>query len=225
MSSGHIWRSGRVAGGERAAGRGGAVVSALRVTVLPVAAGRYGRIMSGGETPGWAEALARTHLAPLPRRLAHVAGVARQAARAGAVVDDPALLVTAAWLHDIGYAPDIERVGFHPVDGAEFLRGRGVSERLCGLVANHSCACVEARRRGVRIEWADEETELRDALWWADMTTTPTGGATAVRDRIAEVQDRYGPEHVVAQSVAEAAPYLLGASDRTEARLGARSLK
>ncbi|WP_280396897.1 HD domain-containing protein [Nocardia carnea] len=181
--------------------------------------------MSGGETPEWAERLARTHLAPLPRRLAHVEGVARQAARAGAVVDDPALLVAAAWLHDIGYAPDIERIGFHPVDGAEFLRDRGASERLCALVANHSCACVEARRRGVRIEWADEETELRDALWWADMTTTPTGEITAVRERIAEVQARYGPEHVVAQSVAEAAPHLLGASDRTESRLGTRSVK
>ncbi|WP_280434432.1 HD domain-containing protein [Nocardia carnea] len=181
--------------------------------------------MSGGETPEWAEGLARKHLAPLPRRLAHVEGVARQAARAEEVVDDPTLLVAAAWLHDIGYAPDIERLGFHPVDGAEFLRDHGVSDRLCALVANHSCACVEARRRGIQIEWPDEETELRDALWWADMTTTPTGGTTAVRERIAEVQARYGPEHVVAQSVAEAAPYLLGASDRTEARLGAASLK
>ncbi|MFI5716066.1 HD domain-containing protein [Nocardia sp. NPDC051750] len=177
------------------------------------------------ETPEWAEELARKHLAPLPRRLAHVEGVARQAARAGSVVDDPVLLVVAAWLHDIGYAPDIERIGFHPIDGAEFLRDRGSSERLCGLVANHSCACVEAQRRGVQIGWADEETGLRDALWWADMTTTPTGGITAVRERIAEVQDRYGPEHVVAQSVTEAAPYLLGAADRTEARIAAQSLK
>ncbi|WP_406239339.1 hypothetical protein [Nocardia sp. NBC_01009] len=32
--------------------------------------------------------------------------------------------MTAAWLHDIGYAPDIARIGFHPVDGAEFLRER-----------------------------------------------------------------------------------------------------
>ncbi|MGW4071662.1 HD domain-containing protein [Nocardia grenadensis] len=181
--------------------------------------------MSGGETPAWAAELARRHLAPLPRRLAHVEGVARQAMRAEGVVDDPALLVVAAWLHDIGYAPDIVRTGFHPVDGAEFLRDRGSSERLCALVANHSCACVEARRRGLRIEWADEESELRDALWWADMTTTPTGDVTAVRERIAEVQQRYGAEHVVAQSVNEAAPYLVGAADRTEARIGAASLR
>jgi hypothetical protein len=169
----------------------------------------------------WAERIARRYLAALPRRLAHVEGVARQAESAGDVTDVPELLVVSAWLHDIGYAPDIARTGFHPVDGADFLRASGVDERLCALVANHSCACVEARRRGVVIEWADEESAVRDALWWADMTTTPTGEVTTVRERIVEVHSRYGPEHVVAQSVAEAAPELIAAADRTERRLRA----
>lgn len=175
--------------------------------------------MTRSELLKWAEQLAHQHLADLPRRLAHVAGVAKQAARAAAVVDDPALLVAAAWLHDIGYAPKLARVGFHPVDGAEFLRGCGVNDRLCGLVANHSCARVEARRRGLSIHWPDEDSALRDALWWADMTTTPTGQVTDVRRRIVEVRERYGPEHVVAQSVAEAAPDLIGAAVRTEHRM------
>ncbi|BDT97718.1 MULTISPECIES: HD domain-containing protein [Nocardia] len=170
-------------------------------------------------TAEWAEKLARKHLASLTLRLAHVEGVVRQAERASRVVDDPILLVAAAWLHDIGYAPNIRRTGFHPVDGAEFLHQIGVDDRLCGLVANHSCACVEARRRGVRIVWPDEQSALRDALWWADMTTTPMGDVTGVRERIAEVQERYGPEHVVTQSVAEAAPVLFGAVNRTEGRL------
>ncbi|MFG3617440.1 HD domain-containing protein [Nocardia sp. NPDC047654] len=164
--------------------------------------------------------LARRYLVSLPRRLAHVEGVARQAVRAAAVVDDPDLLVRAAWLHDIGYAPALMRLGFHPVDGAEFLRGRGVDDRLCALVAHHSCACIEARRRGVILEWPDEESALRDALWWADMTTTPEGDVTSVRERIAEVRERYGPEHVVSQSVAEAAPHLIAAAERTEWRMG-----
>ncbi|WP_280245924.1 HD domain-containing protein [Nocardia abscessus] len=179
--------------------------------------------MTGAKTVAWAEQLARKHLAPLPRRLAHVEGVVRQASAAAIISDDPPLLVAAAWLHDIGYAPNIQRIGFHPVDGAEFLREHGAGDRLCGLVANHSCACVEAQRRGLPIGWPDEESALRDALWWADMTTTPTGGLTGVRERIAEVQERYGPEHVVSQSVAEAAPYLVGAADRTEGRLKRRS--
>ncbi|MFD8249778.1 HD domain-containing protein [Nocardia sp. NPDC059691] len=178
--------------------------------------------MTGAETVAWAEQLARRYLASLPRRLAHVEGVARQASCAAAVVDDPSLLVAAAWLHDVGYAPALKRIGFHPVDGAEFLRERGFGDRLCGLVANHSCACVEARRRGMSIGWPDEETALRDALWWADMTTTPTGEVTGVRERISEVEERYGPDHVVSQSVTEAAPHLIGAADRTETRLKAR---
>lgn len=131
-------------------------------------------------------------------------------------MDDPELLVAAAWLHDIGYGAELATTGFHPVDGAEFLHGQGVSRRLCALVANHSCACVEARRRGIPLRWEDELTPLRDALWWADMTTTPTGEPTNVQARIAEVLDRYGPEHVVAASVAESAPQLIAAAERTE---------
>ncbi len=142
--------------------------------------------------------------------------MARQAALAAGVVDDPDLLVAAAWLHDIGYSPDLVRTGFHPIDGTIHLAAQGVSERLCALVAHHSCACVEARNRGLTIEWLDERTALRDALWWADMTTTPAGRITDGRSRIAEVRHRYGADHVVARSVTEASPELLAAVTRTE---------
>lgn len=165
----------------------------------------------------WAEDVARSCLRDLPRRLQHVEGVARRAATVASTVDDPELLVAAAWLHDIGYGAELATTGFHPVDGAEFLRAHGASHRLCALVANHSCACVEARRRGVPLGWEDERTPLRDALWWADMTTTPTGEVTAVSTRIAEVLDRYGPDHVVSASVAESAPLLMAAAERAEA--------
>ncbi|WP_329405952.1 HD domain-containing protein [Nocardia vinacea] len=167
-----------------------------------------------------AEELARTQLASsLPRRWAHVQGVVRQARLAADVVDNADELIAAAWLHDIGYAPELVRTGFHPVDGAEFLRDVGVPDRLCALVANHSCACVEARRRGIELNWADENTPLRDALWWADMTTAPDGSLTTVQERIREVRSRYGEEHVVALSLQEAAPALLEAVSRTEERL------
>ncbi|MFD4442280.1 HD domain-containing protein [Nocardia sp. NPDC058519] len=98
----------------------------------------------------WAEEVARTCLRDLPRRLQHVEGVARRAATVADAVDDPELLVAAAWLHDIGYSAELVTTGFHSVDGAEFLHAEGAPHRLCALVANHSCACVEARRRGYR---------------------------------------------------------------------------
>jgi hypothetical protein len=170
-------------------------------------------------TIGWAERRAQELLAGLPRRLTHVEAVARRAASAATIADDAELLVCAAWLHDIGYSEAIGKSGFHPVDGASYLRDVGASERLCGLVAHHSAARIEARRRGIEIDWPDEQSALRDALWWADMTTTPDGGVTPVQQRIEEVQQRYGSAHVVANSVAEASPELLAAAARTEQRI------
>jgi predicted hydrolase (HD superfamily) len=60
--------------------------------------------------------------------------------------DDGELLEAAAWLHDNGYAPDLSESGFHPLDGARYLRGRGCSDRMCNLVAYHSSALVACRR-------------------------------------------------------------------------------
>ncbi|PPI89083.1 HD domain-containing protein [Nocardia nova] len=167
----------------------------------------------------WAEGVARDHLQRLPRRWKHVQGVAGQAMAAAGFVDDPDMLVAAAWLHDVGYAPDLVKTGFHPVDGATFLHDIGAAERLCALVANHSCAYVEARRREIPLDWADEQTPLRDALWWADMTTTATGERTDFGSRVADIEHRYGSEHVVTQSIREAEPALAGAIRRTEALL------
>ena len=57
----------------------------------------------------WAHDLARTLLADsLPRRWAHVQGVAAQARSLAPVLGaDADLLEAAAWLHDIGYAPGL----------------------------------------------------------------------------------------------------------------------
>ncbi len=44
-------------------------------------------------------------------------------------------LVAAAWLHDIGYAPEVTDTGFHPLDGARYLVGLGIAERVVNLWA------------------------------------------------------------------------------------------
>ncbi len=174
---------------------------------------------------GWAERTARDHLSDLPRRLAHVEGVASRAEHVADLVDDHTMLLAAAWLHDIGYSASLARTGFHPVDGATYLRDVGAPPRLCALVANHTCARVEARRRELTVDWPDEDSLLRDALWWADITTTPTGEETTVRTRIAEVRERYGPDDIVSESVAEAEPELIAAAERIEAALRAAHVK
>jgi putative nucleotidyltransferase with HDIG domain len=52
-------------------------------------------------------------------------------------------------LHDIGYAPSLVATGFHPVDGARFLRAQGTPEVVVSLVAHHSGAVFEAEQRGL----------------------------------------------------------------------------
>jgi putative nucleotidyltransferase with HDIG domain len=72
----------------------------------------------------WAQHLARALLQePLPRRWAHVQGVAARARSLAPVLGaDADLLEAAAWLHDIGYTPDLATTGLHQLDGARYLR-------------------------------------------------------------------------------------------------------
>ncbi|WP_090053904.1 HD domain-containing protein [Lentzea fradiae] len=170
--------------------------------------------------------VSRLHLAEsLPRRWSHVLGCADRARiAADALLDevDSITLVSAAVLHDIGYAPSIARTGMHALDGARFLQQIEITDRVCALVAHHSCAYLEAELRGLSAElgvWSDEQSVLRDALWWADMTTTPDGGVTTVHDRIAEIRERYGPKDLVSFFIKQASRELIAAVERTEERL------
>src|SRR5580700_2597006 len=100
----------------------------------------------------WAERLACTLLErALPRRWTHVQGVAvRARSLAPALGADAELLEAAAWLHDIGYLPDLARTGLHGLDGARYLRDvHRADPVLCCLVAHHSCAVIEAEERGL----------------------------------------------------------------------------
>lgn len=162
----------------------------------------------------------------LPRRWKHVQGVATRAMSTRPLFGDVdySVLISSAVLHDIGYAPSLAATGFHPLDGARYLRDSGVPDRVCALVAHHSCAYREAEIRGLSAElaeWIDEKTEVRDALWWADMTTTPDGEPVSVGDRIEEIQKRYGPEDLVTFFIRQAKPDLVAAVERTASRLRA----
>jgi hypothetical protein len=183
-----------------------------------------------GELVIWAHELAEGKLRDLlPLRWAHVQGVSERARLAAPLLtrDDAAQLVAAALLHDVGYAPDIAHTGFHSLDGARYLHEVGASERLCALVAHHTCAYREAELRGLSGElskWIDEKTLMRDALWWADMTTNPHGKRTDADQRIAEIQERYGSDDVVTFFIRQARPELVAAVERTEARLRAAGI-
>lgn len=133
----------------------------------------------------WARELAARYLAEsLPRRWSHVQGVAVRARAIGDVVQgEHDVLVSAAWLHDLGYAAELSDTGFHPLDGARYLRRLGADDRLCGLVAHHSAALVEAHLRGLvdqlNDEFPREQSPVSDALWCADLTVGPDGDSVA----------------------------------------------
>src|SRR6201996_914873 len=170
----------------------------------------------------WAEELARKLLEiPLPRRWAHVQGVAAKARFLTPILgDDAELLEAAAWLHDIGYAPELVETGFHPLDGARYLRRTDVDEHIVSLVAYHSCARIEADVRGLGVELAAEfspaEPLLTDVLLYCDMTTGPDGDYVRPADRLVEIRGRYGPDHEVTRFIQCAASRILTTAGRVE---------
>jgi HD superfamily phosphodiesterase len=94
----------------------------------------------------WAWLVAKAELGvALPRRWAHSQEVAVRASEIGRVLNNAELLQAAGVLHDVGCAPRIAATGFHPLDGARFLRDEhGADERLVRLVASHSFAMAAA---------------------------------------------------------------------------------
>lgn len=139
--------------------------------------------------------------------------------------EDADLVLTAAWLHDIGYATGLAETGFHPLDGARYARSLGAPERVCCLIANHTHAWIEAGVRGLAdtlaSEFPAERSTVADALTFADMTTGPGGDPVTVEERLVEILERYPPGHVVHESIRRAAPDLVATVRRVEDRLAA----
>jgi hypothetical protein len=173
----------------------------------------------------WAGQLARALLQEsLPRRWAHVQGVAARARSLKPVLGaDADLLEAAAWLHDIGYAPCLADTGLHALDGARYLRDTQRADTLlCRLVAHHSCAIVEAEERGLAdvlvLEFEPAPHALCSVLTYCDITTSPDGKLVPAEQRLAEIHHRYGPGHLVSRSIQRATPMILRAVEQVQDR-------
>jgi hypothetical protein len=161
-----------------------------------------------------AAALATRLLHALAGRLAHSATVASQIERAAALVEaewrDPAR--DAAWLHDIGYHPDLALTGFHPLDGARWLRNHGWRTETCRLVAWHTESIAEARIYGLDEELMAEfdapPQRPAAALAWADLTSSPSGQCWDPERRFADILDRYPPGSLVHEATRASLPAL-----------------
>ncbi|MEU3403399.1 HD domain-containing protein [Streptomyces sp. NPDC006670] len=162
-------------------------------------------------------------------RWLHTQAVAERARELAAAVPSAQreLLVAAAWLHDIGYAPALRDTGFHPLDGARYLAALDAPAQLVSLVAHHSGAVYEAEQRGLTAELAAydrPDPALLDALTCADMTTGPAGQRFAFTDRSGEILTRYPPGSEVHAAISTAVPTLAAAVARTHARLGGQPM-
>ena len=161
---------------------------------------------------------------PIAERWLHTRGVAEQAAEIAITVRpaDRPLLIAAAWLHDVGYSPVIRRTGFHPPDGALYLRKQKWDPRLVALVAHHSGARFVPVERGFADQMAEfefEDSPVSDALTYADQTVGPAGKRMTVTYRIAEAIARHGPDSPNARARVDRVPYLLAVAERVEDRL------
>jgi hypothetical protein len=156
----------------------------------------------------WARSVAERYMPALGRRWAHVQAVAERAASLPFEGIDRERLVAAAYVHDIGYSSELAVTGFHPLDGARHLRSLG-DEDLARLVAHHTNARYEAELRGLD-DYEDEfpygGTLLDTALTFCDMTTSPDGEPISLEERVAELVDRYGRDHVTSRAVLAGVP-------------------
>lgn len=166
-----------------------------------------------------ASEMAREQLSSLPRRWAHTCGVAATARRLcqAFAPANRALIVSAAWLHDLGYSPPLAHTGFHPLDGARHLRAAGFHPVVVSLVAHHTGADSEAYERGLLAELAEFPNisrPLLDVLTTADLSTSPEGTPVEPDARIAEILTRYPSEGPVHRAVTHSRPKLLAAAER-----------
>lgn len=174
--------------------------------------------------PDRAEREVRSLLATDEGRVVHSRAVADRARALGVGLPRPqrAVLVAAAWLHDVGYAPALHRTGFHPLDGGRWVARTGWPAPVADLVAHHSGARFVAEARGLAAElevFTFTESPLTDALTVADQTVGPDGRSVGLDDRMADMLRRHGPDSPNARAHARREPYLRAAAARVARRL------
>ena len=137
-------------------------------------------------------------------------------------------VVAAAWLHDVGYAPELTQTGFHPIDGARWLRRQGVPEGVVALVAYHSGASFEAEERKLVVELAkfpEPDPDQLDMLTLVDLAVGPTGERVSVESRLDEILARYPADDPVHRAVTRSRSSLIQSAERAAERLGLANVR
>lgn len=163
-------------------------------------------------------ALAREHVTGMGDRWAHLSTVGRVASALASRRDLVSeVVVSAAWVHDIGYSSDLVVTGLHPLDGAWFLQRAGAPQAVVALVGHHSGAAVGAQERGLAAcfrELAIPDANDLDVLTMVDLAVGPSGQLMLDVDRIGEILSRYEEEDPVHRAVPRSRSQLLASSAR-----------
>ena len=169
-----------------------------------------------------ARALAQDLLDGLEPRWSHVRGAGELAERLvdSGLVDE--VVASAAWLHDIGYSPDLVDTGLHALDGARYLPALGAPVELVALVAHHTGADFEAEELGLADDLQAMPYPLQknlDTLTLVDLVVGPYGTLIDPGVRVAEILSRYRRDSPVFQAVARSGPDLLRTAEAARCRL------
>lgn len=149
-----------------------------------------------------------------------VAATADELARLGRLGPN---VLPAAWLHDIGYGPELLQTGMHAIDGALFLDRSGAPAEIVSLVAFHTGAEFEAEERGMvdaLAQFDRPEQEALDLLILADLLSGSAGERVSLPERFDGIFGRYEPQHPVHRAVTRSRPYLEECAKRAAARVG-----
>ena len=164
--------------------------------------------------PVQVQAFVEDSFADDPKRLAHILKVAELVRETGKRLNDKGaadldldLLYCAALLHDIGYIPQAQQRGFHPVDGYTYLSEQGYPE-LAELIVEHSNAPEQAAIRGIEMPPVPERLESKLITYW-DVRVLQGGEVVSYQQRLDDILSRYGEDHPVTHAHQKAQPRIL----------------
>ncbi len=147
-----------------------------------------------------------------PKRLKHILEVSRRVKESAEKLKesghipgiDPDEAYRAALLHDIGYLKPLNKIDFHPVDGANFLRKKK-EDRLAELIECHSNSPEQAALKGLPEIQISEDPVAKLITYW-DVQIKQGGERVSYEKRLEDIKDRYGKDSPVFQAHLQASP-------------------
>ena len=165
--------------------------------------------------PEEAEKFVKQQLKDQEPRLLHVLTIADKVRETAGIIKrshpeinlDVNTAICTALLHDIGYADGIAIIGFHPIDGFNFLKDGGY-RKLADLVVGHSCSPEEAELNDFDTIIPSERLEAKLVTYW-DMRVKQGGEIVTYKTRLEDILARYGKDSLIGRANLKAKTRLL----------------